>query len=228
MMCAASLELRRSHSFQASRRRGVALVIVLAFVALLTGLIVAYFARSITARQLSNSSAGQTKSGELAQSASDIVISGLKKEIATGSTVTTVGPAAAPSNLYVPVLPANAAPVRFGTPSPISSPTPGTEAIPNLVRRSVAGDSAGSTLITSPATPSLASAVNSATNPSNTGRSITPARWNSHYLIPRAAATVDTDSTPDPGVNFVAPDWVLLTRGGPEGRNGYRQRDHGD
>jgi hypothetical protein len=44
------------------------------------------------------------------------------------------------------------------------------------------------------------------------GRSISLARWNSHYLIPPASAT-GTDSTPV--ASFVAPDWVLLTAQGP-------------
>lgn len=68
-----------------SSRRGVALVVVLAFVVLLTGLIVAFFARSMTGRQLSNSSASQIKAATLAQSATDIIVAGFKKEIVAGS-----------------------------------------------------------------------------------------------------------------------------------------------
>ena len=44
------------------RRRGVALIIVLAFVVLLTGLVIAFFSRSIVDRQVSNSSANQALS----------------------------------------------------------------------------------------------------------------------------------------------------------------------
>src|SRR4029077_6202029 len=43
-------------------------------------------------------------------------------------------------------------------------------------------------------------------------RSISRARWNSHYLIPPASAT-GTDSTPV--ADFTAPDWVLVTPQGP-------------
>ena len=88
---------------------GVALVIVLAFIALLTGLIVAYFCRSMTSRQLANSSASQTKSAMLARSASDIVIAGLKQEIAAGSSPTPL----VTYPYYVPLAPANAVPVRY-------------------------------------------------------------------------------------------------------------------
>ncbi len=208
----------RRPPFDASRRSGVALVLVLAFIVLLTGLIVAYFARSMTSRQLSNSSAGQTKSAMLAQSASDIVISGLKQEIVSGS----AAPSPSPAHFYVPLAPANAVPVRFPTPAP--SPSPAVDLIPNLVRRSMSGDSSnGTNPVPAPAVPSLASAVNSATAPSLNGRVVTPARWNSHYLIPSYDAVASTaqpspspPSTPDGAVKFTAPDWVLVTRGGPE------------
>ncbi len=197
----------------ASHERAAALVIVLAFVVLLTGLMVAYFSRSVASRQLSNSSAGQTKAAMLARSASDIVISGFKQEIAAGSV-----PTPSPSLSYqyfVPAAPANAVPVRFGTPAPSGSPA--VELIPNLVRRSVAGDIAGGTMpIPAPAVPSMASSVNSASDAAIGGRSVTLARWNSHYLIPRASTALDNDSTPDStNVHFVAPDWVLMTRNGP-------------
>ncbi len=216
-------------SFRLSARRhrgGVALVIVLAFVVLLTGLIVAYFSRSITSRQLSNSSAGQAKASMLAQSASDIVISGLKKEIAGGSTVTAVGPTGSQSNVYVPLAPANAVPVRFPTPAP--SPTAAPDLIPNLIRESITGDTlpGGTAPLPSPAEPSLASKVNSSNDAAINGRRITPARWNSHYLIPRANGTADTDSTPDTAVKFAPPDWVLMSRGGPAVRTAVNDGTH--
>jgi hypothetical protein len=69
--------------------------------------------------------------------------------------------------------------------------------IPNLIRRSVRNDPIPSP----PGVPSLASSISS-TSASANGRSISAARWNSHYLIP-------------PGVTFTAPDWVLVTGQGP-------------
>src|SRR2546429_1671076 len=63
--------------------------------------------------------------------------------------------------------------------------------IPNLIRRSFSG-----------APQSRASTVSSGAASAG-GRSITLARWNSHYLIP------------PPPVTFTAPDWVLLTAQGP-------------
>src|SRR5206468_3015200 len=62
--------------------------------------------------------------------------------------------------------------------------------IPNLIRRSVYGDPTGRTSNIS----STAAAAN--------GRTMSLARWISHYLIPS-------------GATFTAPDWVLLTAQGP-------------
>src|SRR5947207_2933680 len=71
-----------------------------------------------------------------------------------------------------PVTTANIQPSRYGAP-PITDPTP----IPNLIRRSFSG-----------APQSRASIVSSSAISAN-GRSISTARWNSHYLIPRASTT---------------------------------------
>ncbi len=58
---------------------------------------------------------------------------------------------------------------------------------------------------------SRASTVSSTAASAN-GRSISLARWNSHYLIPPASST-GIDSTPV--ADFTAPDWVLVTAQGP-------------
>jgi hypothetical protein len=95
-----------------------------------------------------------------------------------------------------PVVANNIQPSRYGVP-PITDPSP----IPNLIRRSFSGDPTGRT-----------SSVSSGAASAN-GRSISLARWNSHYLIPRASSTTNIDSTPIS--SFVAPNWVLLTAQGP-------------
>src|SRR5207249_1909459 len=74
----------------------------------------------------------------------------------------------------------------------------------------------GTSPMPSPGVPSLASAVNSTTDVSANGRFISLPRWNQHYLIPRPAGANPTDTTPISGASgFTAPDWVILTRGGP-------------
>ena len=63
--------------------KGAALIIVLAFVVLVTALAVAHFSRTTTDRQLAQSSYNDTSADLLARSALDITVSDLKQEIAT-------------------------------------------------------------------------------------------------------------------------------------------------
>jgi len=157
--------------------KGAALIIVLAFVVLVTALGVAYFSRATTDRQLAQSSFNDTSADLLARSALDIVVSDLKQEIATNT----------------PVSATNIQPARYPAGIPNDNP--------NLIRYSSRNAAA-----------SRASTVRS-TDASANGRSISLARWNSHYLIPRASTTNAIDSTPV--ASFTAPDWVLVTGQGP-------------
>ena len=162
-------------------RKGAALIVVLAFVVLLSGLVVAYLTRAGADRQLAQASFQDTKSDLLARSALEIVVADFKQEIADGITVTA----------------ANIQPRRWGVPLPGETP------FPNLIRRSVQGDPTGWTS-------GLSSGPAPSANPKR--GEITSARWNSHYLLPRASSS-GNDSTP--ASNFAAPDWVLLTPQGP-------------
>jgi len=176
-------------------QHGVALVIVLAFVVLLTGLSVAYLSRSLTDRQIAKSSSSDSVADDLARSSLDFVVGDLQQEISLTSTYTNYGNG---FELYSPNSATNNVPIRSGTPS--SGQTP----IPNLVRISSASD------INLPVR-SLASAISTST-PSANDRSISAARWNAHYLIPKLN-TGDTQS--DPVTSFKVPDWILVTRNGP-------------
>jgi Tfp pilus assembly protein PilX len=162
------------------RCNGAALVIVLAFLVLLSGLVVAYFIQTTSERKLASSSFEDTAAEVLARSSLDIIVSDLKQEIADAPGVTA----------------ANVQPTAFGTPASGSTP------IPNLLRRSASGDP---TARTSTANSGVASA---------NGRSISAARWNNHYLMPRASTAATIDSTPVS--SFTAPDWVLVTPDGPQ------------
>src|SRR5205809_3528099 len=72
--------------------KGAALIIVLAFVVLVTVLSVAYFSRASTDRQLAQSSYNDTSSDLLARSALDITVSELKQEIVAHPTPTAAPP----------------------------------------------------------------------------------------------------------------------------------------
>jgi hypothetical protein len=178
-----------------ARERGAALIIVLAFAVLLIGVAVAYLSRTTSDRTVAHSSFNQSKADQLAASATDNIIGDLREEIfhPTNSTATTVNSV----SVYTPTTPANMLPQRSGNPS--GAPDP----IPNLVRRSWSGD-------TNLLFRSQGSAVNSAPlDPTNPKRGdITLARWNRHYLIPKADTSTDKS---DPVGNFVAPDWVFVT-----------------
>src|SRR5438034_3781672 len=126
-----------------SRQRGAALIIVLAFVVLLTGLSVAYLSRTTSDRQVAHSSFNQSNVDQLAQSAMDNIIGDLRQEIINGSTPI-VGPGG--TTVYAPTAAANMVPQRSGN----------AAGAPNLIRRSVRADA-----IPAPGQPSRASAVNS-------------------------------------------------------------------
>src|SRR5207245_5304355 len=93
---------------RARRERGAALIIVLAFVVLLTGLVLAYFSRATSDRPVAHSSFNQSKVDQLAQSAMDNLIGDLRQEITSGSAspAPTFGPTANPGpfSLYVPCI----------------------------------------------------------------------------------------------------------------------------
>src|SRR4051812_18625257 len=93
--------------------KGAALIIVLAFVVLVTALAVAHLSRTTTDRQLAQSSYNDTSADLLARSALDITVSDLKQEIASK-----------------PVTVTNIQPQRSGDDA----------SIPNLIRRSVYPD----------------------------------------------------------------------------------------
>lgn len=195
---------------------GVALIIVLAFIVLLTGLVVAFFSRASNERQVSNSSASQTSVELFAQGAVDIIVGDLKQEIAAGS----VAPFPTPASnvtIYRPKAPATAVAAMVG-----ANASAGTE---NLVKRSARGAAfySGSNYDVGSYPPSDRAAAVSTLEPSRNGRSISPARWNKPLLLQKADPASDTDFTPTgataasssaSAVWANAPDWVLVARDG--------------
>src|SRR4030095_10201719 len=90
-----------------SRERAAALLIVLAFVVLLTGLSVAYLSRTTGDRQVADSSFNQSSVDQLAQSAMDNIIGEIRQEITDGSTTTIVNVNGVAVTIYTPTSPAN-------------------------------------------------------------------------------------------------------------------------
>jgi hypothetical protein len=181
-----------------SQKHGAALIIVLAFLLILTGIVVAYFGRTTNDRQLAAASFGDVDADLLAKSALNVVIGDLKQEIVNGSTA--VPTSTAPATYYSPTSNTNVVPQRN---------VPSSAGIPNLIRISLRTDS-----LTPPAIKGRASAISSTNDPSLNGRSITTSRWNKHCLIPMAnPTTADVDPSPVP--SFTPPDWVYVNSQGP-------------
>ena len=180
------------------RRRGAALLIVLAFVVLVTGMIVAFFSRSMSDRKVSNSSASQVQTELLAQGALQTLVADLKQEIADGSTANSITTGSVTTIIYTPKTPANAVPALVGS--------TGTSGLENLIKRSANGQS----FYSGTAAPNRASSASTSATSQN-GRTISRARWNKPLLMP---ANSGTDLTPVGSTNFVPPDWVLMDRGG--------------
>jgi hypothetical protein len=169
------------------RRRGAAIVIVLCFLVLIAGLLVAFLSRATTERQVSNASAQGTKVELMADMALDLIVDDLRDEIITNSDAKGSGANA----LYIPKAAANAVPERDGS----------IPLLNNLIRRSSRANAK-----------TRASALASSGKSAN-GRYVDLSRWNAHYLLPLANPSSLEETLPDS--SFQAPDWVIVTRNGP-------------
>lgn len=181
-----------------SSEQSMALVIVLAFILLLTGLAAAFLSRTSKVRQIAHGSFNNARADQLARSALDIIVADFKREIASGFPIT------------------NSTVVPQRSPQPVAGSTP---AIANLIRRSIRTDA-----ISAPAVTSRASAVNSTADVSINSRSVSLARWNHHYLVPKANTSDDASDPITTGFNapnYWAPDWVIVTRSGPAVFSGW-------
>jgi uncharacterized protein (DUF952 family) len=176
---------------------GVALVIVLAFIVILTGLIVSFFSRSITSRQASNATSSQAKAELFARGTVKTIIGDLKQEIADGSDPVPI----VNGTLYLPKQPINAMPE-------LTKGISGIVGLENVVKRSANGQKFSSGANAS----NRASSVPTTTASQNL-RPISNARWNTPLLMP--AKSTD-DHTPTLGNNqsFTPPDWILVARDG--------------
>jgi Tfp pilus assembly protein PilX len=95
---------------------GAALVIVLAFIVLLTAVMVIFFTQALSYRMQGNSSFNDFKSSALAQSGLETVVGDLQQEITNGSTAVTYVNGANVNYVYYPTGNTNAVPQRSGNP----------------------------------------------------------------------------------------------------------------
>lgn len=179
-------------------RRGVALVLVLAFVVLLASIIVAFFSRAQAEQQISRASANQTSAKLLADGAVDTIVGDLKAEIVdpansvdvTGQLSTAPGDG---SRVYLPVRatpadPASTMALKLQGVTHSADPL-APNGLENLVKISTGGRA--SPLATTDAAQS---------------RPITLQRWNQPLFL---EGTSDTDPTPTAA--FPAPQWIYVS-----------------
>jgi len=181
------------------RERGAALIIILAFVAILTVLLTAFFSRALLVRRISSTSAAASRADQIAQTGLGLVVGDLRQEIAAGSQVMVSNGV----TIYLPNSAYDSVPARLLT--------TGEDNMVNVLRRSMRASTFQPLLQALPnvgqytnfPTNNLASAV-STTNPTGSGRTLSFTSWNKPQLI--TAATTNS---------FKFPDWVLVTRNGP-------------
>jgi len=187
-------------------RRAFALIVVLAFTALLAVLLVAFFSRATSGRQVLTNSSAQSQAIFLGRAAVDLIQSNLKQEIAAGSLIDTQNnvPIYSPRSNRT-IVPAAAYSTDLAT------------APSNILKRSAYGvpffqnTGGNSDYDTNTYTASnLASPCNS-TTPSFSGRAISKTRWNASYLIDASLTGSSASAN-----GFLAPDWIIVTRGGPK------------
>src|SRR6266404_6075052 len=131
-----------SRRVKPKRDKAAALVIVLAFVVLLTGLVVAYLSRATMDRQMAQASFRDADADILARGALEIVVGDFKQEIVNGSTnFQYTNQAGQLTHFYTPTSNANVLPMRSGNPAIPNPLDETTDPIPNLIRRSVTNDS---------------------------------------------------------------------------------------
>jgi Tfp pilus assembly protein PilX len=175
----------RLFSFPKNDRRGVALVLVLAFVVLLASIIVAFFSRVQSEQQISRASANQTKVKLLADGAVDTIVGDLKQEMAAGAADTNTF--ADGSVFYTITNSANMVPERT---------------------YSGATNTDYANLVSYSGTPMYSGATDRSTNvatteTNSTGRNISKDRWNKPLFLPDTAKNI-----------FDQVKWVTVSRKG--------------
>jgi hypothetical protein len=194
--------------------RGSALLIVLAFLLLLTTLTVAFLSRATFERQLSNASFSQGKVDLAGQGAIGTIISDLQQEIVAGSTGGTGTPTMASGYLYpnspLTAIPQPVVPINSFNYTPSSIVGSGME---NLIKISQRGTTFWSGSNYSPSTGPPRAASVSTTTASLNGRSITSVRWNDPLLMAPTLSSA-TDFSPPSAFQSNPPDWIYIARDG--------------
>ena len=233
----------RSYRSPQRAKRGIALVLVLAFVVILTVLALAFLSRALLNQQISVSSSSRVKVDIFAQGALKTILGDLNDEIVAGSRQTVPGASGYTYtmsqidgltsynniNIYIPNTPATVIPA-VSLPTSICNTSLGSSTFlipyaPDLVKMSYSNQPFFPNSSSSPYEGVNSAGVVVTPQPSNracnvdtsvaslNGRSISPAIWNKALLLPKNTPSSTTDFTP-PTADFTNPDWVLVARDG--------------
>ena len=170
----------KNPQFPRSSQRGIALVITMALVILLSFMVIAFFSMVTTNRQIENTSAGGVTARLLAEGAVGAIQADLRQEIITGSTAVGSGN----STVYFANAPVNMVPLRAVN---VSATNPDFF---NVVKQSGKVFAPGATIFP-------ASSAKS-TEPANNGRLVSAARWSAPMLTGAEFATAE------------APNWIFV------------------
>lgn len=199
----------------AASSRGSALLIILAFLLLLTTVTVAFLSRATFERQLSNASYSQGKVDLAGQGAVAAIIGDLQQEIVAGSnvgagtTIPDLTQGGTVSGYYYPNSPATVVPAIVGF-----TPATGVEDLLKISKNGYAFYSGGNYNTTTYPAPSRAAPVSTGTASLN-NRSISNVRWNKPLLMnPINVATSPSDFTPPAAFTSNPPDWIYVARDG--------------
>ena len=181
-----------------SKERGVALVVALCAVVLLTTLLFVFFSRAQLDQQIAFSSGSLLKADVFARSAADVITSELRAEIAdTTDQYSTISYGGGPSSTYPPIYLPTKPQYQVPQPQGVSSPT-GT-----LIMVSASGQPIRP--ITTPLPTTIEASSVSTSAPSQNGRLLTAARW-----------FTSTTGSPQLGSQATLPTWVYVTHSGVE------------
>ena len=198
-------------------RNGVALLIVLAFIVLLSVLVASYLSFSGLDRLSTASYSKSIQAQEVAQGGLQDIIADLHQEIVAGSQSSSTFIPAGQAAVYVPTTNLTAQPARMGfTSDNWTNDVDATRFAPTLVRVSRADPNGATALDFASATQAgaydatklplnRASASHTDTASVN-GRYISSTVWNKPGLLAAPGASLPSD--------YVAPDWIYTTRAG--------------
>ncbi len=163
--------MRPSPKFHAPPKRGIALVITMALVILLSFMVIAFFSMVTSNRQIENTSAGGVTARLLAEGAVGAIQADLRQEIIAGSNVE--------NGVYYPKAPANMVPERAVNVT-VTDPN-----FLNVVKQS-------GKVFTQEATIFKAASSAKSSEPASNGRLISAARWGAPMLTGAEFTTANT------------------------------------